>query len=223
VQVAGLREMIARFSKRIIIRQGEAGAPSVRLKSASLKDYDWTELSQSKWALRRLLGDLGRDIPSSYFAMMDMKYPNQMNVKGLLKSREDQTVEYAKPSYFAVQALASVFDCTLERIPHYQFNAATNRSLSLFGYENRNSGQQVVTIWFDDKVPSDCNRKTTVDFTFYDGMYQEPVYVDLREATVYRISRKNWTKNGSVYEFKNIPVYDSPILIADRSLIIMEQ
>ena len=24
-----------------------------------MRDYDWTELSQAKWALRRLLGDLG--------------------------------------------------------------------------------------------------------------------------------------------------------------------
>jgi hypothetical protein len=29
---------------------------------------------------------------------MDMKYPDEMNRKGLLHSREDQTVEYAKPA-----------------------------------------------------------------------------------------------------------------------------
>ncbi|MBD3375470.1 hypothetical protein GF406_10580, partial [candidate division KSB1 bacterium] len=96
-QVAALRQAIARYSDRIMIRQGECGAPSTRLHTrASLANHDWTEISQSKWALRRLLGDLGRDIPSSIFAMMDMKYPAGMNIKGLLKSRDDQTVEYAK-------------------------------------------------------------------------------------------------------------------------------
>jgi hypothetical protein len=29
---------------------------------------------------------------------MDMKYPGEMNRKGLLHSREDQTLEYAKPA-----------------------------------------------------------------------------------------------------------------------------
>lgn len=28
-----------------------------------------------------------------------------------------------------------------------------------------------------------------------------------------------WSKSGSVYEFNNIPVYDSPVLIADKSLL----
>ena len=71
--VAKLREVIEKYSDRIIIRQGENGAPSERRRTKALRNYDWTELSQAKWALRRLLGDLGRDIPSSYFAICEMK------------------------------------------------------------------------------------------------------------------------------------------------------
>lgn len=41
---------------------------------------------------------LSRDIPSPYFSIMDMKHPDEMNRKGLLHLREDQTVEYAKPA-----------------------------------------------------------------------------------------------------------------------------
>ncbi len=221
-QVAALRQAIARYSDRITIRQGECGAPSTRLHTrASLANHDWSENSQSKWALRRLLGDLGRDIPSSIFAMMDMKYPAGMNIKGLLKSRDDQTVEYAKPAYVAVQALASIFDHTLERIPGYAFNSDNKRSLSLFGYENRYSGLQGVTVWFDDLIPSDTNEMTKVDFTFYAGIFEKPILVDLRQARVYDIPDRNWSQNGTVYEFTDIPVYDSPVLIADKSLILI--
>ncbi len=222
-QVAQLRAMIGKYSDDIIIRQGENGAPSARRQSKALRNYDWTELSQAKWALRRMLGDLGRDIPTSYFSIMDMKYPDEINVKGLLKSREDQTVEYRKPSYYAVQALASIFDNTLERISHYMYETNTNRSLSLFGYENVYSGAQVATIWFDDEIPSDSNEKSKVDITFYAGQFENPVYVDLRTAAVYEIPAKNWSKQGSVYSFKNIPVYDSPVLIADKSVVMIEK
>ena len=81
----------------------------------------------------------------------------------------------------------------------------------------------MITVWFDDEIPVDSNDKTLTNFTCYSGNFDEPVYVDLRETLVYEIPEKNRIKNGSVYEFTNIPVYDSPILIADKSLILVDQ
>ncbi len=214
-----LREVIGGCSEHITIRQGENGAPSERRRTKALSNYDWTELSQAKWALRRLLGDLGRDIPSSYFSMMDMKYPDEMNRKGLLKSREDRTVKYAKPAYFALQHLAAIFDWTLVRIPRYVWQTDSAVSLSVFGYENRDTGRQVVTIWLDGEIPSDSNEKTAIDFTFPAGAFDRPVYVDLREGRVGEIPASHWQQRGTACEFRAIPCYDSPILIADRSLI----
>jgi hypothetical protein len=154
---------------------------------------------------------------------MHMKYPDEMNRKGLLKSREDQTVEYAKPAYHAVQNLTAVFDDTLVRIPRYAYVVKQQPTdLSLFGYESRSSGGQVVTIWLDDQVPSDSNEKTRLDFTFFAGQFDRPVYADLREGLVYEIPESNALCHGTVWEFKALPCYDSPILIADRRLIPIE-
>ena len=219
--VARLRETIGRYSNRITIRQGENGAPSERRNTKALGKYDWTEVSQAKWALRRLLGDLGRDIPSSYFSLMDMKYPDEMNRKGLLRSREDQTVERIKPAYRALQSLAAIFDDRLQRIPHYAWRTDRTESLSVFGYENRFTGRQVVTVWQDGEIPSDRTEKTDIDFTFFAGSFDQPVYVDLREGKVYEIPPSHSSRWGAVYEFRGIPCYDSPILIADKSLIPM--
>jgi hypothetical protein len=36
---------------------------------------------------------------------------------------------------------------------------------------------------------------------------------------VYEIPVKQWRKDGNKYTFSDIPVYDAPILIADKSLI----
>jgi hypothetical protein len=94
--------------------------------------------------------------------------------------------------------------------------------MSVFAYENKYSNQQVVTLWFDGEIPSDSNEKTKVDFTFYQGQFEDPVYVDLRSGDVYEIPARNLSQNGSTYEFKDIPVYDSPVLIADKSNVIMK-
>lgn len=218
-EVEKLRAVVAGHSARITIRQGENGAPSARRNTKALSNYDWTELSQAKWALRRLLGDLGRDIESSYFAIMDMKYPDEMNMKGLLKSSEDQRVEYAKPSYYALQNLAAVFDSKLQRIPEYRFSAQTEESLSVFGYENRRSGAQVVTVWFDGEIPSESNEKTCVDLIFPQGRFAQPCYVDLHTGEVFHIPADDWSRSGAVCSFPAVPCYDCPILIADRSNI----
>jgi hypothetical protein len=217
--VAELRQTVRSFSPRISIRQGENGCPSMRRKTKALRNYDWTELSQAKWALRRLLGDLGRDIESSYFSIMDMKYPDEMNAKGLLKSREDQTVEYAKPAYYAVQNLASIFDDTFIRLKDFRCTAKSKQSISVFAYENKQSGLGIITLWFDGEIPSDDNAKTNVDFIFTNVRFEEPVYVDLRTGNVYRIPKSDYSKENNKFIFESIPCYDCPILIADLSNI----
>ncbi|MFH1715833.1 MAG: hypothetical protein ABIF19_00655, partial [Planctomycetota bacterium] len=213
--VEQLRRAVKQFSPRIKIRQGENGCPSMRRKTKALRDYDWTELSQSKWALRRLLGDLGRDIESSYFSIMDMKYPDEMNAKGLLKSREDQTVEYAKPAYYAVRNIAGIFDDNLVRVESFDYKADTERSLSVFAYKNRKSGLNLITVWFDAETPSDDNTASPVDLVFRDVRFEKPVYVDLRTGMVYEIPEEVHSQVDEVHVFKGVPCYDSPTLIAD--------
>jgi len=213
------RKTVARYSDRITIRQGENGCPSERRRTKALSGYPWTEVSQSKWALRRLLGDLGRDIPSSYFAIMDMKYPDEMNRKGLLKSREDQTVEYAKPAYHALQNLAAVFDHQLDRISNFRYQAATGRSLSVFAYRHGEKDGMVITIWFDGDVPSDSLEKTEMEITLEKTAFADPVYVDLRTGKVYQIPGQVIEQKESRCRLKQLPCYDCPVLVAERSVI----
>lgn len=211
-----LEKVVRTYSDKIVIRQGEAGCPSQWSETRALNKYPWTELTQAKHVLRRMLADLGRDKESSVFGIMDMKYPDEMNRKGLLKAREDLTVEYPKPAYYAVQNLASVFDDRLTRIRDYPVEISPDLPLSVFGYEHRAAGVQVVTAWFHDEIPSNDNKKTPVDFTFSRGRFAAPVYVDLRTGLVYELPRSHWNHEGGVYRFIGIPCYDCPILIADE-------
>lgn len=222
-EVAELRAAIDEYSDSITIMQGENGAPSMFRETKALSNYEWTELTQAKWALRRMLGDLGRDIPTSIFAIMDMHYPDEINRKGLLHSNAEQKVEYAKPAYYAVQNLSSVFDSQLTRIHNYPYTVKNKQSMSLFGYENKSTGNQVVSFWLDGDTPSDKNEKVASDFTFPNGNFEDPVYVDLRTGKVYDIPEENYENSGSHYSFMDIPIYDSPVLIADRSTLVLKK
>lgn len=215
-----LEKLVAETSDAITIRQGEAGCPSEPGKKRAMANYPWTEMIQSKHVLRRLLGDLGRDKESSCFAIIDMKYPDEMNRKGLLRARDDRTVEYAKPAYYAVQNLTAIFDHRL--VCQRDFVAtggAEGKPMSIYAYRHEPSKHMIVTLWFNGNIPVDDNAKTPVDLTFRNASFAHPVYVDLRTGRVYEIPRDRWSSTGGVTTFKQIPVYDSPVLIADQATL----
>lgn len=217
-----LEKLVTEMSDAITIRQGEAGCPSEPGKKRAMANYPWTELIQSKHVLRRLLGDLGRDKESSCFAIMDMKYPDEMNRKGLLRARDDRTVEYVKPAYYAVQHLTSVFDDRVVRVRNFDPGAAGDQPLSAYAYRHEPSGRSLVTIWFNGDVPTGENRKTPVDFVFRNLSFVQPLFVDLRTGRVHEIPRDHWSAEGGTVTFRQIPVYDSPVLIADRATLLLD-
>lgn len=223
-----LEKVVANYSRSaglptIRIRQGEAGCPSEWNKNFAMNNYPWTELTQSKHILRRLLTDLGHDKESCCFTIMDAKTPQEWNHKGLLQAKEDMTVAYAKPAYYAFQNLISVFDDRLERLETYPYSArkADNSTLSLYAFADKTSQLQAVTVWIKDNVPSNNNEQTLCDFTFANAQFKNPVWVDLIAGTVYEIPKESWQKKENI--FRQIPFYDSPILIADRSLISLAE
>ena len=213
-----LRAMIARTGSPIAVRQGETGATSRYQENFALKGMPMTETIQAKWNLRRMLAHHGKDVPFNLFTMIDLHYrwggAVDMNYKGLLASREDQTVDYVKPAYDAAQHVFAIFDDSLDRVTDFTCTAGTTRSLAAFAYANKKTGAQVVTLWFKDDKPSDSNARTPVDLTFSGARFDEPVLVDLLTGEVRALPRAT---GGS--RFSQIPLYDSPILIAEKSAL----
>ncbi|MFH9263947.1 hypothetical protein ACH4KN_06725 [Streptomyces sp. NPDC017546] len=218
-QVAKLKALVDQYAPGAVIRQGENGAPSTPGSFGALGDLDWTELSQSKWFLRRVLNDLGRDISTSVFSISDLHYPGKVNSKGLLQTNTDKSIRYAKQSFYAVQALASVFDSRLKPLPGYGWSATPSTSLTVQAFADRTSGRQVVGVWSGAGKPSESRNRTSTDLTFTGGDFSDPVYIDVRTGAIHDIPAANWSAQGGTYTFKDIPVYDSPVLIADRSTV----
>ncbi|WP_146073704.1 LamG domain-containing protein [Amycolatopsis sp. CA-126428] len=220
-QMATLQTAADSYHQRITLRQGENGAPSTASPSfGALGDLDWTELSQSKWLLRRALNDLGRGVSTSLFTISDALYfGNQHNTKGLLQTNTDKTIRYAKPSYYAVQSLTSTVDATLHPIANFRYSDTTSTSVNVQAFAKQGTGKQAVALWFQDAVPGNDNTRTPVTMTFAAGDFTDPVYVDLRTGAIHDIPDAAWSRNGTSYTFTGVPVYDSPVLIIDRSLV----
>ncbi|CCH00422.1 putative exported protein [Fibrella aestuarina BUZ 2] len=228
--VASFKRQLARYAPNLLLRQGENGAPSGYIPSYALDKYYWTEYSQAKYDMRRLLGDLGRDIETSVFTIIDIRYAGDtpvLNMKGLIQSDLDKTVIRPKVAYYAVQNLASVFDNTLELIPNVNATTTATESISLFGFRQKAGKKQLVAVWLDSKTPTNLFSTTPIDITINDGNFDTPVWVDLLTGHIYEIPKNRWRKTesrnaGPTYTFSGIPVYDSPVLIAEKSLIVQK-
>jgi GH35 family endo-1,4-beta-xylanase len=213
-----LRELLAKYVPHATIRQGETGAPSTSNTFGALRGRPWTEDKQAKWNLRRMLAHRDRDIPFNLFTLMELHYTTGLNTKGLLKAENDKTVARTKPAYQAAQNVFSIFDDRLARMPDYPHTCSATQELAVSAYR-RKDGAQAVAVWFRGAVPSDSNAKTPVDLVFAKGEFSEPVLVDLRTGQVRAIPGAHRARGPDGWTFRGIPVYDSPVLIAEKAML----
>lgn len=217
-----LRKILAKYPAKIELRQGETGAPST-VTTGALAGLPWTELSQTKWNLRRMMVHHGAGIPMSLFTLSEFIYNDARrkgrNAKGLLSIHEDKSVAYAKPSYFAAQHVYAVFDDTAVLDGSFTGSSNASKSITLHGWRKQPGGFSIVAAWFNGAPVTETNDFTPVDFQFQGVRFKTPVYVDLRTGEVREIPASAWTQTENGASFRSIPVYDSPILIADKAAL----
>jgi hypothetical protein len=214
---AKLRKALAAISPDIVIRQGENGAPSEKSTKA-LGKLPWTEPMQAKWTLRRMLGDLGHDIESSIFSIMDMHYDDGVNRKGLLRSSDKQTVERAKPAYYAYQHATAIFDASLKRIAEFPCDVSPTQPVAAFAYQNA-EGAQFVTVWLSGKPPLTEEHREATSLLFKKGRFENPVLIDLMTGHVYEIPADRWKKEPEGVAFRELPLPDYPVVIAEKKAV----
>ena len=221
--VEKFKEVLARYDTPLLLRQGENGAPSKGHMGGALDDYDWTELSQAKWDLRRMAGDRAHDVESSVFSIIDMAYPpgenqyvTKMNVKGLLEADEQKHFVRKKPAFDAVKNYASFIGklAKLEDPSRIQFEGSDNCEYSLYTSE---SGVYTAMVWESATAPLNENKFTERTIKIAGAEISCPVWYDIRTGEVREI--KAFHKDGDTLVLENVPVYDSPVAITDKNNI----
>jgi hypothetical protein len=225
-KIEEMRKLVWSYNPKIVFMQGENGVPSTPSAQTigALRQFDWSELTQAKWNLRRMLGDHGRGIATNLFTISDMHYAAGdhmvgVNTKGLLKTNPDKTIERPKLAYQAAQHVFTLFDGQIERMRDQQ-PKVDGENISAFGYRHRGNKGSLVTLWRNEARPADTYepKPATVTVT---GSFTRPVLVDLISGGVYEIPKKQWKKSGNQHTFTGIPLADYPVIIAEKSTLPM--
>jgi len=218
-KVEALQALLREHAPKLRLWQGEAGCASEEVQFA-LSGVDWTELSQAKWNARRMLGDLGRDIWSSVFTISDLSYQKDFISRyGLLKTGSKNAIIKVKTVYYAVQNLVSVFNDSVQRVPDYALESDRGTNLTWFAFKDRKTGLDLVTFWDGTAIPDNEVRTTKAQLVVKRGNFKEPVWVDLLTGNLYAIPAENISVKDDTCTFHDIPVYDGPALITDKSLL----
>ncbi|MCX7044800.1 MAG: hypothetical protein NTX50_04830 [Candidatus Sumerlaeota bacterium] len=223
-----MRSLLAKYAPKAEARQGETGAPSKFQPAFALANIPWSETTQAKWDLRRMLAHHAKDTPFNLFTIIDMHYVRngkpQMNWKGLLESKPDQTVDHVKPAYYAAQRVFAIFDDSLQRVADFNHSesSTTTSKTAVYGWRKKDSGALLVAVWFSGGAPTGSNATTPMDLILPGAKFTEPVYADLLTGKVYAIPRERWSSEGGAVTFRQIPVCDSPALIVEKAALTLE-
>lgn len=236
--VERLKEELRKHHPSAKMRQGENGCPSELATRFALSGVAWSEYSQAKWDMRRMLGDLGHDVESSVFTICDFNHTErEINRKGLLRANEAKRVIAPKRAYYAVQNVASVFDADLARVAE---PAVTNVDISVAYYEYRNAaGLPLYAFWTcgypEQEVksknpklrkyktvyvrPGDSFETRPTVFKAKGAPMKSPVWVDLFTGAVYALPKRCVRDMGDETYYIDVPVYDSPCLLTERAAL----
>jgi len=235
--VTNQQAVLRKYAPHLTLRQGENGCNSCYVSSSALCGHSWSEYSQAKWNMRRMLGDLGHDIPSAVFSAgghdkalvctmrvptdsPEWRYPNQ------------QKALYLFRAYYAVQNVVSVFDNTLERVPEPALACGGDPAVAIYAYRKKRTNAPVFVFWDrgdltrfnvtkNRQCPSDSFQTRPTAFTYTGRPLQDPVFVDLLTGRIYVVPEKNvFQVSEDVYVYRDIPVYDSPCLLTEKRTVI---
>lgn len=216
-----LKELALSYNPKVKLYQGENAAPSENHVYHALNNYPWTEFSQAKWYMRRMAGDRVRDIKTSVFGIIDMRYDEVLLSMGLLRSNLKREVIYRKPAYYAVQHMVSFFDNSVKPIGELPFKSNSARNITVAGFKKDEAAS--VLIWYNDQIPSDVLAWDPTNITIQNATFNDPVYVEMITGKVYEIDKANWRQTGTSAMFSELPLWDSTILIAERSQVPLAQ
>lgn len=220
--VTELQKVVDSYPHKLKLWQGENGCPSETAHKFALSNHPWSELTQAKWDARRMLGDLGHDVVSSVFTICDFDHTGrEINRKGLLKINDKRSLAKVKMVYYTVQNIASLFDLTLERQKEYAASVS-DENVTWFAFRDSEKKQDALVFWDGTQIPSESNEARKTTWTLENAQIAEPVLVDVVTGRIYKIPDKNIQRDGEKLTLTEIPVYDAPLVITDRSRVLSQ-
>ena len=212
-----LRALVKSYSPAFDIFQGEVGCPSQLEYDHAIHSIGWTEYSQAKWNLRRTVGDAVRGIPSSVFTCVDLQYPNMLQSFGLLRCNLLKKVVYRRPNFYAMQHVFSYFDADVRPVGVSK-QLVNGKELTVATFERQ--AKRVYALWFSGARPGDAMAYERGDVALEGFAAARPAWADLLTGKVCAFPKGNVAERpGARTVLKDVPLWDSPVLLADGAAI----
>jgi len=227
-----LQALCAKYAPQATLWQGENGAPSeMPGNGLALNHIAWSEVTQAKWDMRRMLGDYFHGVPSSVFTICDYYHPGRgIGSYGLLRADTNGTVIAVKQAFFAVRNVVTVFDSEVKRFgadvstpdQSLWLRAFTRRGLPLLVFWTCGEFENTEKEWewrMRFRRPGDSNATRPAVLHCEGAPLADPVWVDLRTGAVYDFPKAQVLRRTGGTTYVGVPVYDSPCLLTERGAL----
>lgn len=231
---------------KLALRQGESGAVSEMVENFGYRGVPFTEISQAKLALQRMLVDKWCGLNTTVFTISDICYAGldasiegkfrvELNCKGLLRANQNHDIIAVKRAFYAVQNCVGLFDGTVTPLKESSF---LNRDTTVFFREWKSAnGSPMLVFWEYEKRkvltnvdalptyerihdhPGDSFETRPAVFHYSGAPLKEPVWVDLLSGRVYALPPESQIVHATGVTFVDVPVYDSPCVLTERSAL----
>ncbi len=243
-RVKTLKALVDAYNPKVGIIQGESGSQSRRGGAGGLSEGAWTEERQAKQLARHTLADLMTDVLfSSYFSCMDMIEALSGEVGnvesyldyayfGVLGADFDENgrsvgTYYKKPSYYALQNIASLFsdDCKRKELPIILIPKTSVGIMHRWQYYGMDEARHQITSGGFEKPNGEAFvywKPTDIMTTAFSGTISGQMYskydkiqlIDIMDGSVYDLPKEMYERDAyGVYTFKNIPIKDTPLVL----------
>ena len=222
-----LRRFVKSYSSAFDIIQGECGCPSQLEYAHALPNIEWSEYSQAKWELRRAIGDAAHGIPSSCFTMIDLQYTFMLQSFGMVRSNALKEFVYRRPKWYAMRNVYALFDddtkpleirpgVAAEITRRADPREAAARKLTSAAFER--GGRRFDLFWYSDRRPSSLLEfdRVTLRLPY---RCEKPVWVDMITGRIGEVPADNVRAEGAETVLTDVPLWDSPVLIADSAVV----
>lgn len=221
------RAVIARYTPSLKMWQGEGGTWSEWGAVGALRQLPWTELKQAKYDLRRSLGDLGHGDDTSVFHICDLEYRTSAYHDGLVRygllkttgQADGYRVLKVKTAYYAIQNAVSIFNDALSCCGKLTTSQIEGLERGYVCDWLDPKGETTIAVFWDaSAMPTDENIVKSVRISVSGKSLTNPVWCDLLTGNVYAVPPERVKREGDVTVYE-VPAYDSPTFIADRSVV----
>ena len=113
--------------------------------------------------------------------------------------------------------MAGFFDDNVEPVGLLEFRSNAYREMTVAGFEKE--GTPIALVWYNDRIPDDNFIWDIVSLRIKGRNFRDPVCVEMISGKVFGINEPDWENDGEDVIFKKLPVWDSVMMIAERSKV----